>query len=66
MAYVKENDKALYDEILVMKIRLNDLWRSMREGKDTLEQYEEALRTCKELHLKAVELYKGWRAGPGV
>jgi hypothetical protein len=33
----------------------------MRVGKDTLEQFEEALRTWKDLHLKAVELYRGQR-----
>jgi len=39
-------------------MRLDDLWRSMREGKDTLEQFKEPLTTWTDLHFKAVELYR--------
>ena len=44
MAYIKEHDQALYDEILVTEMKLDDLWQMMREGKDTLEEFEETLR----------------------
>ena len=45
---------------------LEDLWLSMREGKDTLEQFKETLTTWKDLHLGAVELYRRQRdVGPG-
>ena len=43
---------ALYDDILGTELRVNDLWLSMREGKDTLGQFEGTLRKWKDLHLK--------------
>jgi len=58
VAYIREHDQAIYDEILVTEIRLDDLWLSMREGKNTLEQFKETLTTWKELHLKAVGIYQ--------
>jgi len=61
MAHVKLHHLELYDEVLSTEMRLDDLWRSMREGKDTLGQFEEALQTWKELHLRAVDLYREQR-----
>jgi hypothetical protein len=61
MAYIKEHDHALYDEVLIAEMRLEDLWRSMREGKDTLEQFEEALTTWKAIHLMVIDLYRKQR-----
>jgi uncharacterized protein (DUF2342 family) len=64
MAYLKLHHPKLYDEVLVTEMRLDDLWRSMRKGKDTLEQFQETLTTWKGLHSKAIELYRGkesWR-----
>jgi hypothetical protein len=49
----------VYDEVLITEMRLDDLWRSMRAGKDTLDKFREALKTWKDLHLKAVEIYRG-------
>ena len=63
MAYVKLHYPELSDEVLVAEMRLDDLWLSMREGKDTLEQFKETLTTRKELHLQAVELYRKQRNG---
>lgn len=58
MAHIKEHDKALYDEVLIVEMRLDDLWQSMREGKDILEQFREALLAWKELHLRAIDFYQ--------
>jgi len=61
--YVKLHYPELSDEVLIAEMRLDDLWLSMREGKDTLEQFKETLTTRKELHLQAVELYRKQRNG---
>jgi hypothetical protein len=45
-------------QIHVTEMRLNELWLSMREGKNTLEQFRETLTIWKDLHLKAIELYR--------
>jgi hypothetical protein len=42
-------------------MRLDDLWRSMREVKDTQDKFMEALKTWKDLHFEAIELYRKQR-----
>ena len=57
-AHIREHKKALYDEILITEMKLDDLWQTMREGEDTLEQFKETLTTWKDLHFKAIGFYK--------
>ena len=38
-------------------MRLDDLWVTMRKGKDTLKQFKATLTIWKNLHFKMVEFY---------
>ncbi len=58
MNYIEHYYHMLYNEIRLAGKRLDDLRLSMEEGKDTLEQFKEALTVWKELHLRAVGLYE--------
>ena len=58
MAYLKAHHNKLYDETLLAEMRLEHLWLTMRKGKDTLKQFRATLKEWKDLHLKAVELYR--------
>jgi len=59
MADIKTHHSKLYDEVLLTERRLDHLWQTMRKGRNTLTQFKKTLKEWKELHLKAVELYKG-------
>ncbi len=45
MAYIKTNHNKLYYEVLVTEMRLDDLWLSMRQGKNTMDKFREALKS---------------------
>lgn len=59
MAYLKAHHSKLYNEALLAEMRLEHLWLTMRKGGDTLKKFKATLKEWKEIHLKAVELYKG-------
>jgi hypothetical protein len=59
IAHIREHEKALYEEILATEMRLNDLWLSMKQGKNTPEQFGESLRIWKNLHLNGIQLCRG-------
>lgn len=61
MAYIREHHKELYETILSTEARLNELWLAMREGRNTLDKFREALKIWKDLHFKAIELYRKQR-----
>jgi hypothetical protein len=55
-------DLNLKEEFLGIKeMRCDHLWLSMRKGKNTLEQFEEALRIWKTEHLTVIDLYRKQR-----
>jgi hypothetical protein len=59
MAHIKERHRTVYEEILNTEAELGGLWLAMREGKDTLEKFRDALKAWETLHLKAIEIYRG-------
>ena len=42
----------------MFEMRLNDLWLSMRGGKNTYDKFRTALKEWKDLHVKAIDLYR--------
>lgn len=59
MAHIGEHDRQIFNSILHTEERLNELWEAMRKGEATLERFRQALTIREDLHLKAIELYKG-------
>ena len=59
MAHIRKHNKALYDEMLVIEMRLDDLWLTMKKGENAHDKFREALKTWRDLHLEAVEIYRG-------
>jgi len=61
IAHIRANDETLYNEILLTEMRLEHLWLEMRKGKDTFKQFKATLKEWKDLHLKAIDLYRKQR-----
>ena len=40
-------------------MRLDDLWLSMKKGRNALGKFRGALKAWKDIHFKVIELYRG-------
>ena len=58
MAHTREYHKKLFNSILYIEGRLNELWLAMREGRNTRDQFKGALKAWQDSHLRAIELYR--------
>lgn len=58
MAYIRKQERVTFKAILFAEERLNEMWLAMRKGESSVELFRQAVRTWKDLHLKAGDLYR--------
>ncbi len=58
MEFMKERHRGRYEEILDRNEDIERLWLEMKQGKDTLEEFREALASWKLFCVQAVALYR--------